>query len=95
MSRVEEIKAQIDALSWQERCELNALLQNWPDDEWDRQMATENMFYMKNIWGPVADEMLTGWLLMLMFTTRMLLVFATTTNSDDAVCTTRLDYKKG
>lgn len=44
MSRVEEIKAQIDALSRQERCELNALLQNWPDDEWDRQMATENKF---------------------------------------------------
>jgi len=41
MSRVEEIKAQIDALSWQERCELNALLQNWPDDEWDLQMAAE------------------------------------------------------
>jgi hypothetical protein len=41
MSRVEEIKAQIDELSWQERCELNAMLQNWPDDEWDRQMASE------------------------------------------------------
>ena len=41
MSRVEEIKAQIDALTWQERCELNALLQNWPEDEWDRQMATD------------------------------------------------------
>jgi hypothetical protein len=42
MSRVEEIKAQIEALSWQERCELNALLQNWPEDEWDRQMAAES-----------------------------------------------------
>jgi hypothetical protein len=41
MSRVQEIKAQIDALTWEERCELNALLQNWPDDEWDRQMASE------------------------------------------------------
>ena len=41
MSKVEEIKAQIDALPWQERCELNALLQNWPDDEWDRQMTPE------------------------------------------------------
>ena len=34
MSKVEEIKTQIDALSWQERCELNALLQNWPEDGW-------------------------------------------------------------
>lgn len=41
MSRVEEIKAQIDALSWQERCELNALLQSWTDDDWDRQMARD------------------------------------------------------
>ena len=41
MSRVEQIKAQIDALTWQERCELNAILQDWPDDEWDRQMASE------------------------------------------------------
>ena len=44
MSKVEQIKAQIDALTWVERCELNALLQNWPDDNWDRQMASEGKF---------------------------------------------------
>jgi hypothetical protein len=44
VSKVEQIKAQIDALTWQERCELNALLQNWPEDDWDRQMATEGKF---------------------------------------------------
>lgn len=44
MSKVEEIKTQIDALTWQERCELNAMLQSWPDDEWDRQMASEGKF---------------------------------------------------
>ena len=44
MSKVEEIKTQIDALTWQERCELNALLQSWPDDEWDRQMTAEGKF---------------------------------------------------
>jgi hypothetical protein len=40
MSKVE----QINALTWQERCELNVLLQNWPEDDWDRQMATEGKF---------------------------------------------------
>lgn len=44
MSNVERIKAEIDALTWQERCELNALLQNWPEDDWDRQMASEGKF---------------------------------------------------
>lgn len=44
VSKVEQIKAQIDALTWEERCELNALLQNWPEDDWDRQMATEGKF---------------------------------------------------
>jgi hypothetical protein len=44
MSNVERIKAQIDALTWQERCELNALLQDWSDDDWDRQMAAEGKF---------------------------------------------------
>jgi hypothetical protein len=44
MSNVERIKAEIDALTWQERCELNALLQNWPDDDWDRQMTAEGKF---------------------------------------------------
>jgi hypothetical protein len=49
MSRVEEIKAQIDALSWQERCELNVMLQNWPDDEWDRELAAEGKFDRINV----------------------------------------------
>jgi hypothetical protein len=44
MSKVEQIKAQIDALTWQERCELNALLQDCPDDNWDRQMTSEGKF---------------------------------------------------
>ena len=44
MSKVEQIKAEIDALTWQERSELNALLQNWPDDDWDKQMASEGKF---------------------------------------------------
>ena len=44
MSKVEQIKAQIDALTWQERCALNALLQNWPEDDWDKQMASEGKF---------------------------------------------------
>ena len=44
MSRVEQIKAEIDALSWQGRCELNALLQNPPDDDWDKRMASEGKF---------------------------------------------------
>jgi len=44
VSKAEQIKAQIDALTWQERCELNALLQNLPQDDWDRQMATEGKF---------------------------------------------------
>ena len=41
MSKVEEIKAQIDKLSPRERAELNALLNPLPDDEWDRQMAAD------------------------------------------------------
>ena len=44
MSKVEQIKAQIDALTWEERCELNALLQDWPEDAWDKQMASEGKF---------------------------------------------------
>lgn len=44
MSKVDHIKAEIDALTWEERCELNALLQDWPDDEWDLQMASEGKF---------------------------------------------------
>ncbi len=41
MSKVEEIKAAIEALSPRERCELNALLHDWPDDEWDKQMRAD------------------------------------------------------
>jgi hypothetical protein len=41
MSTVAEIKAAIDQLSPQERCELEALLHPWVDDDWDRQMAED------------------------------------------------------
>lgn len=42
MTTVEEIKAAIDMLSFQERCELNALLNPLPDDEWDKQMRADS-----------------------------------------------------
>jgi hypothetical protein len=41
MSTVMEIKAAIDRLTPQERCELEALLHPWPDDAWDEQMAAD------------------------------------------------------
>jgi hypothetical protein len=41
MSTVAEIKRAIDKLSPQERCELEALLHPWPDDDWDRQMQVD------------------------------------------------------
>ena len=41
MSTVAEIKAAIDRLSPRERCELEASLHPWPDDEWDRQMKED------------------------------------------------------
>ena len=41
MSTVAEIKRAIDKLSPQERCELEALLHPWPDDDWDRQMQSD------------------------------------------------------
>jgi hypothetical protein len=41
VSNVQEIKAAIDKLSPRERAELNALLQGWFDDDWDRQMAAD------------------------------------------------------
>jgi len=41
MNRVEEIKAAIDQLSPEERCELAALLNPTEDDDWDRQMKTD------------------------------------------------------
>ncbi|MBI5093258.1 MAG: hypothetical protein HZB26_12565 [Candidatus Hydrogenedentes bacterium] len=36
-----EIKTAIEALSEKERCELNAWLQDWPADDWDRQMEAD------------------------------------------------------
>jgi hypothetical protein len=39
--RVKQIKALIDALSPMEQAELNALVQDWPDDEWDKQMRAD------------------------------------------------------
>jgi hypothetical protein len=36
-----EIKIAIGALSERERCELNAWLQDWPADDWDRQMEAD------------------------------------------------------
>ncbi len=41
MSTVAEIKAAIDRLTPQERCELEALLHPWSDDDWDRQMHAD------------------------------------------------------
>lgn len=41
VTKVEEIKAAIDRLSFQERCELNTLLHPDPDDEWDKQMRAD------------------------------------------------------
>jgi hypothetical protein len=41
MSRVEEIKAAIDQLSPEERCELAALLNPTEEDDWDRQMKKD------------------------------------------------------
>ena len=41
MSRVEEIKAAIEQLSPEERCELAALLNPIEDDDWDRRMKKD------------------------------------------------------
>lgn len=41
MSTVAEIKRAIEKPSPQARCELEALLHPWPDDDWDRQMQTD------------------------------------------------------
>jgi len=41
MSTVAEIKAAIDQLSPQERCELEVLLHPWGEDDWDRRMAAD------------------------------------------------------
>ena len=39
--KLQEIKSAIDRLTLRERAELNAWLQNWSDDDWDRQMAAD------------------------------------------------------
>jgi len=36
-----EIKIAIEALTEKERCELNAWLQSWPADDWDRQIEND------------------------------------------------------
>ena len=41
MSRVEEIKAAIEQLTSEERCELAALLKPAEEDDWDRQMKKD------------------------------------------------------
>jgi len=41
MSTVAEIKAAIDQLSPQERCELESLLHPWEEDDWDRRMVAD------------------------------------------------------
>ena len=41
MSTVAEIKTAIDHLTFEERCELEALLHPRMDDDWDRQMAAD------------------------------------------------------
>ena len=41
MSTVAENKAAIDQLSPEERCELEALLHPWEDNDWDRQMKSD------------------------------------------------------
>ena len=41
MTKVEQIRSEIEQLAPRERAELNALLQNWTEDDWDRQMAAD------------------------------------------------------
>jgi hypothetical protein len=41
VSTVAAIKAAIDQLSPQERCELEALLHPWAEDDWDHQMTAD------------------------------------------------------
>jgi len=38
---VAEIKSAIECLSEKDRCEINAWLQNWSADEWDRQLEAD------------------------------------------------------
>jgi hypothetical protein len=41
MTKVERIRTEIEQLSPRERAELNAFLQNWSEDDWDREMADD------------------------------------------------------
>ena len=41
VSKVEEIFSEIEKLSPRERCELHALLNPLPDDDWDKQMRAD------------------------------------------------------
>jgi hypothetical protein len=41
MSTVEEIKAAIDKLSFEERARLERILHDWADDDWDRKIAED------------------------------------------------------
>jgi hypothetical protein len=43
MTKVEEIRQTIEKLTPRERAELNAILQNWTEDDWDRQMAADSV----------------------------------------------------
>jgi hypothetical protein len=41
VSTVEEIKSAIDGLSFEDRCRLMAMLNSFPDDDWDREMRAD------------------------------------------------------
>jgi hypothetical protein len=41
MTKVEQIRSEIEQLTPRERAELNAMLQGWAEDDWDRQMARD------------------------------------------------------
>jgi hypothetical protein len=41
MTKVEQIRSEIEQLTPRERAELNVLLQDWAEDDWDRQMARD------------------------------------------------------
>jgi hypothetical protein len=40
--KLDRIKSAIDNLTPRERAELNAWLQNWSNDDWDRQMSADS-----------------------------------------------------
>jgi hypothetical protein len=41
VSTVEEIRSAIDGLTFEDRCRLMALLNPFPDDDWDREMRAD------------------------------------------------------